>query len=188
MTRPTAPVISGGALRGVRLRVPDGWNTRPTRTRVRAAIFDMLGARVQGARVLDLYAGSGALGLDALSRGAAHATFVERDPRALVALEANLATCRVGPDRSRILRVDAQRLEAAADACYDLVLADPPFALREPMPPGLSATGVLSRDARLVLECPCDRVTPVRDAAWTLVRRREYGVSSVCLYRRSGAA
>jgi 16S rRNA (guanine966-N2)-methyltransferase len=183
MPRATAPVISGGALRGVRLRGPAGWSTRPTRTRVRTSIFDMLGARVQGARVLDLYAGSGALGLDALSRGAAHATFVERDTRALQALRDNLQTCRVPPERARILRVDAQRWEPPADAGYDLVLADPPFALQDPLPAGLAAPGVLTPDALVVLESPSERVTPLRGSLWTVVQRRVYGVSAISLYR-----
>lgn len=188
MPHTTAPVISGGTLRGIRLRVPDGWSTRPTRTRVRSSIFDMLGARVQGARVLDLYAGSGALGLDALSRGAVHATFVERDARALAALQANLATCRVEPERGRILRVDAQHWEPPSDAGFDLVLADPPFALQDPLAPGLAAPGVLRPDAVVVLECPSERLTAVRGSLWTLVQRRVYGVSAICLYRRADPA
>jgi 16S rRNA (guanine966-N2)-methyltransferase len=181
-------VISGGALRGVRLRVPDGWSTRPTRTRVRTSIFDMLGPHVQGARVLDLYAGSGALGLDALSRGASHATFVEHDARALRTLHANLATCRIDQERGRILRVDALDWDPPGDSGFDLVLADPPFALQDPLPPGLANPGVLAPGALLVLESPSERVTPVKGSFWTLVRRRVYGVSAICLYQPSGAA
>ena len=107
--------IVAGAWRGRRLLAPAGAATRPTADRVRQALFDMLlhapwGGRecVEGAAVLDAFAGTGALGLEALSRGAAHATFMERDRAALAALRANIAACRA-EERARVLAVDATR-------------------------------------------------------------------------------
>jgi 16S rRNA (guanine966-N2)-methyltransferase len=111
---------------------PPGRATRPTADRVRQALFDMLlhapwGGRdvVEGARVLDAFAGTGALGLEALSRGAAHATFMERDRAALAALRANIAACGAG-DRARVLAVDATR-PPVADVPCGLVFLDPPY-------------------------------------------------------------
>jgi 16S rRNA (guanine(966)-N(2))-methyltransferase RsmD len=177
----TAPIIHGGRLRGTRLAVAEGLVTRPTRSRVREALFSMLQTRLEGARVLDLYAGSGALGLEALSRGAAHATFVERDPRALACLRSNLAACRLQPDQHALLVTDAQAFEPAG-AVFDLALLDPPFALRDPIAPSLRRAGTLAADGLLVLEQPSERVAPVRAGALALHESRPYGTSSLWIY------
>ena len=116
-----------GRYGGRRLQAPPGDATRPTADRVREALFSILGERVAGARVLDLFAGSGALGLEALSRGAREVTFVERAPAALKALRANLAALGADAD---VVRADALRwLRAASGGArqYDLVLLDPPY-------------------------------------------------------------
>ena len=176
----TAPIIHGGRLRGTRLEVAEGRITRPTRSRVREALFSMLHDRLPGARVLDLYSGSGALGLEALSRGAAHATFVERDPRALACLRRNLAACRLSPEQHTLLVTDAQAFEPAAS--FDLVLLDPPFALREPIAPALLRPGALAPDGLLVLEQPSARVAPLRAGALALRESRPYGSSSLWIY------
>ncbi len=130
--------IIGGEWRGRTLLAPPGLATRPTADRVRQALFDMLlhapwGGRetVEGARVLDAFAGSGALGLEALSRGAAHATFVERDRAALETLRANVARCRA-EGRSTILAGDMLALARpsrvrASDEGFGLVFLDPPY-------------------------------------------------------------
>src|SRR5215208_7039866 len=118
--------VIAGTYGGRRLQAPSGTDTRPTADRVREALFSILGARVDGARVLDLFAGSGALGLEALSRGAAGVTFVERAPAALRVLRANLAA--LGAD-AEIVPSDALRWLGAASAAsrqYDLVFLDPP--------------------------------------------------------------
>lgn len=123
--------ITGGEFRSRALVAPKGRATRPTSDRVREAMFGRLdaAAAVRGARVLDLYAGTGALGLEALSRGAEHVCFVESDSRALAALRANVQSLGVGA-RSQVV---AGALPAALGRCkdgpFDLVLADPPYAL-----------------------------------------------------------
>lgn len=123
--------IVAGALGGRRLVAPAGDATRPTTDRVREALFSILGGRgvIDGARVLDLYAGTGALGLEALSRGAVHATFVEAGRPALVALRDNVKALGVG-DATSVVAARAERWAktAAVDAPFDLVLADPPWA------------------------------------------------------------
>ncbi len=122
--------VVAGRLRGRRLHAAKGRATRPTTDRARAGLFDWLGARVDAARVLDLYAGTGSLGIEALSRGALHVTFVERDGGARDALERNRAELDLG-DCSRVLSGDVARALGglgAAGERFDLVFADPPYA------------------------------------------------------------
>jgi 16S rRNA (guanine966-N2)-methyltransferase len=119
--------ISGGELRGRRLVAPPGRGTRPTRAAVREAWFNALGPEVAGARVLDLFAGTGALGIEALSRGAASAEFVEADARTHRILRRNLETLGLA-NRARSRRVDAfRRLAEVTDRAFDIALADPPY-------------------------------------------------------------
>jgi 16S rRNA (guanine966-N2)-methyltransferase len=120
--------IIAGALRGRKLQAPEGMATRPTADRVRETLFSMLTSRLgsfEDLRVADLFAGSGALGLEALSRGAAFACFVEQDRRAVDAIRANVATLAVA-DRSQVLARSALALPPAEP--FDLVFADPPYA------------------------------------------------------------
>lgn len=120
--------IVAGELGGRRITAPRGRDTRPTREAVREAWFSALGPGIVGARVLDLFAGSGALGLELLSRGAAHVTFVERSAGALRTLRENLQALAVGDDEARIVREDALRYVAALDAdAFDVAVADPPY-------------------------------------------------------------
>ena len=117
--------IVAGEYGGRRLHAPRGTRTRPTADRVREALFSMLGD-VSGARVLDLYAGSGALGIEALSRGAASAVFVERDARAAATITRNLDA--LGAD-AEVRRQDALRFLASGAGPFDLVFCDPPYDL-----------------------------------------------------------
>ena len=118
--------IVAGERKGTRLHAPAGQGTRPTSDRLRESLFSILGD-VSGLRVLDPFAGSGALGLEAISRGAASATFVELNPPSLRALEANIATLGVA-DRATVHRGDALRFaERLAAGAFDLALADPPY-------------------------------------------------------------
>jgi len=119
--------IVAGQFGGRRLTIPRDTRVRPTADRVREAWMSILVEALPGARVLDLYAGSGALGLEALSRGAVSADFVELNPPSLRALEANVAALDVG-DRARIHRTDALRFAEHLDAgTYDVAFADPPY-------------------------------------------------------------
>lgn len=131
--------VLGGLARGRRLRVPPVAGTRPTSSRVREAIFDVLEARglVEGARVLDAFAGSGALGIEALSRGASAVTFVELDPRAASVIEANLEAVlpALGADapegrraRATVVRADVLAWLSRHPPTFDLALVDPPYS------------------------------------------------------------
>ncbi|HEU0055171.1 MAG TPA: 16S rRNA (guanine(966)-N(2))-methyltransferase RsmD [Longimicrobium sp.] len=119
--------IVAGEWGGRRLQAPPGRGTRPTTDRVREAWMSAVAPRLPDARVLDLFAGSGALGLEALSRGAAHATFVEHDAKALAALRANVAALGA-EERTRIVRTDALKFAAGVEAgAFDVAFADPPY-------------------------------------------------------------
>ncbi len=146
--------IIAGELRGRRLAVPPGRRVRPTADRVREALFSILGAAVPGARVLDPYAGTGALGLEALSRGAATVTFLEPDREALDCLRRNVARLGV-EDRSRIVPGRAERLllGAGIGGPFDLVLVDAPY--EEPLTAFLEALerpGLLAPEATISVE------------------------------------
>jgi 16S rRNA (guanine966-N2)-methyltransferase len=165
--------IVAGRYGGRRLVAPKGDLTRPTADRVREAVFSALGP-LDEARALDLYAGSGALGLEALSRGAAHVLFVERDRRALDALRRNLATLQVAETDVEVRPGDARgalRTARARGEHYDLVFLDPPYrlapALGSELTEGLA--GLLAPGARVVAEM--DRRSPLElDLPCTLDR------------------
>jgi 16S rRNA (guanine966-N2)-methyltransferase len=172
--------VIAGAHRGRRLTAPRGRATRPTSDRVREALFSILGD-VSGMRVLDLFAGSGALGIEALSRGAAEAVFVEADRRAARAVAANLEALGDPPARVRVDDVLAY-LGAAPDGTFDLVFADPPYSsatqmgerLSRLLPAVLDTTSLTvtesDKRAPLVLELP-------------LVDERVYGDTRIAIHR-----
>jgi 16S rRNA (guanine966-N2)-methyltransferase len=174
--------VIAGTLGGRRLKAPAGRATRPTSDRVREALFSMLG-EIGGARVLDLFAGSGALGIEALSRGAESAVFVERDARAAAVLRANLDALAIGPERAELRRgeaLSALRTAAERQELYDLVLIDPPYAdaagLGEKLPALLAP--VLAPAARVVSES--DRRMPLALDLPTATERR-YGDTSITI-------
>jgi 16S rRNA (guanine966-N2)-methyltransferase len=166
--------VVAGAFGGRRLQAPPGRETRPTSDRVRESLFAVLGDRVAGARVLDLFAGSGALGIEALSRGAAHATFVDSAPAAIRSLTANLSA--LGAD-AEVRRADARRFLGAASANgrhYDLVFLDPPYRLAGRLGGELAAAlpAVLAPGAVVVTES--DRRAPL-ELELELIDERRYG-------------
>ncbi len=147
--------VTGGRLRGRRLRAPRGAGVRPSADRVREALFARLG-ELERARVLDLFAGSGALGIEALSRGAREAAFVERSTRVLAVLRANLEALELTP-LARVLAGEASavvRRLARAGAAFDVVLLDPPYASPDAVRAlrALVDSGILAPGARVVLE------------------------------------
>ena len=173
--------IIGGTYRGHRLRAPKG-PTRPTTDRTREAIFNLVQHRValSGAAVLDLFAGSGALGLEALSRGAASATFVEQRGAALGTIRQNAAALGV-TDRCTVLRTDAFRLlEGLPDAAYALILADPPYAHDALARLPDLALDHLAPEGLFVLEHGSDHAFDDHPALDT---SRRYGQTIVSLFR-----
>jgi 16S rRNA (guanine966-N2)-methyltransferase len=181
--------VIAGELRGRRIQAPAGRVTRPTSDRVREALFAMLGD-VDGAGALDLFAGSGALGIEALSRGAASAVFVERDAQALVVLRANLHALGLSRPRANVRRSDAlAALQSARrrEETYDLVFIDPPYArARQPISdrwaPELSTAlaPLLAPAARVIVES--DRRAPLR-LDMQIERERRYGDTTITINR-----
>jgi 16S rRNA (guanine966-N2)-methyltransferase len=171
--------VVAGELRGRRLSAPAGRATRPTSDRVREALFSMLGT-VEGARVLDLFAGSGALGIEALSRGAESAVFVDRQPGAVAAIRRNLSA--LGLEGAAVHRRDAVAFLDAAGETYDLIFVDPPYdcALRLAGPLSRALMPVLSSDALIVSES--DKRTPL-ELELPLVRERPYGDTRIDVHR-----
>jgi len=145
--------IIAGSRRGHTIHAPKGLDTRPTSDRVRENVFNIVAPWVEGARVLDLYAGSGAMGLEALSRGAEAAVFVESDPEAVRAIERNLD--KLGLTGARVVRHDVVTglgQESGAGRKYDLVLADPPYTMTDYHSLSRYLPGVLAEDGLLVFE------------------------------------
>jgi 16S rRNA (guanine966-N2)-methyltransferase len=185
-------VIAGEA-KGRRLTGPRSARLRPTTDRVREALFSALGAGVAGARVLDLYAGSGALGIEALSRGAASAVFVDADPGAVETVRANLALTGLA-DRAAVVRQTAERYVATPPAePFDLVLMDPPYAGGVPSAvlAALATKGFLASEAEVVLEVrdQPDRAGDHPDVGGLrVVSRRRYGDSALVFLRPADPA
>ena len=171
--------VVAGELGGRKLVSPDGDDTRPTSERVREAIFNSLFSidAIDGARVLDAFAGSGALGIEALSRGASHATFVETGRDALAAVRDNLDTLGLGPV-SRVSPGDAIAHLERGDR-YDLVLLDPPYGFDD----WAALLALVPEDAVVVIES--DREVDVPDS-WVVHRVKHYGSTVVTLATATG--
>ena len=177
--------VIAGSVGGRELRVPPGRTTRPTSERLRESLFAMLdAAEVEMTETLDLYAGSGALGIEALSRGAERCTFVEEDSRACETARENLSRLDL-EDRGQVLRAHVGRWRAPADHACTLVLADPPYddaaawtAIEH------SVACALAEGAVLVVEHAARREPPAALAGLPLWRDRRQGAGAVAIYRR----
>lgn len=176
--------VIAGRYGGRRLTAPRGRTTRPTSERVREALFAMLGD-LAGERVLDLFCGSGALGIEALSRGAQAAVFVERDRDAIAALQANLGALAIGAERAEVRREDAVKALQRAkkrEETYDLVLVDPPYRCASELGPALARAlpALLAPGTRVAVES--DRRAPLCFEL-ALERERRYGDTDIRIYR-----
>ncbi|HEY2993002.1 MAG TPA: 16S rRNA (guanine(966)-N(2))-methyltransferase RsmD [Methylomirabilota bacterium] len=179
--------IIAGALKGRRLTVPKGDTTRPTADQVRIALMDTLTPRLAGARVLDLFAGAGGVGLEALSRGAAEVTLVERDARAVAALRENVAALGVAA-AARVRRGDVLReLEALyrAGERFDIVFLDPPYdgGLVETTLETLGGGGLLLAEGWVIAQHFTKRAPAERVGALFAFRTRRFGETTLTFYR-----
>jgi 16S rRNA (guanine966-N2)-methyltransferase len=177
--------IVAGSLRGSRLAVPDVPGLRPTADRVRETLFNWLAPVIEGARCLDLFAGTGALGIEALSRGAAECVFVERDRTLSRMLRENLA--RLKQESVRLIEGDALGALAATAQAFDIVFLDPPFteSLWEESAQRLER-GWLHEGSWIYLESPVERAF-VLPPNWQLHREGQAGAVRFALYRRAAA-
>jgi 16S rRNA (guanine966-N2)-methyltransferase len=182
--------IIAGSAGGIPLRLPKH-DIRPTMEKIRGAIFSSLGDRIIGARVLDLFAGSGAFGLEALSRGAANATFVDHRRDAIAAIQSNFEKTKL---RGAIIRLDVFGFLKSNREPFDLIFADPPYSKSPSDPDPASqlllspfAVAALTNDGLLILERAAGS-TAVDPRIWSVVRAKRYGGTEVLILAKSEAA
>ncbi|MDX2175457.1 MAG: 16S rRNA (guanine(966)-N(2))-methyltransferase RsmD [Candidatus Sumerlaeia bacterium] len=184
--------IIGGCRRGAHLHSPPGMDTRPLRDRVRESLFNILAPRLSGAVVLDAFAGSGAVGLEAVSRGAAHAVLVDSGADAAETIRRNIAKLRF-EDRAAVLRgavPEALAKLPRTPGAFDLLFLMPPYhsALSDPVLASAHLAPRLAATALAVVEVHRDEPDPnVDPATWVLEDERAYGVTRLRFYRRQAA-
>ncbi len=187
--------ITGGGARGIPLVLPKGDAVRPATDALRQAVFSSLGARVEGARFLDLFAGSGAYGLEALSRGAEGGVWVEKNDKAAACIQRNIAAVSKSLGREagdlRVIEADATKMPVGGTAAPDLVFVDPPYEIIREVAPkifaGLTALLAEKSDPVIVFEMPGE-MTLMPDG-WTCVKRLGKGARqpTACLFRANRA-
>ena len=178
--------IIGGEWRGRKLRFPDAPNLRPTPDRVRETVFNWLAPMIHGARCLDLFAGSGALGLEALSRGAAFTTFVDSHIKVTSALKEHLELLGVN-DKAEILQMDGVKFLKSETKEYDLVFLDPPYHLdfMQKVVPLLENNHWLANNAMLYLEIEKRQSLPELPENWKQLKEKTAGEVNYFLFQRN---
>ena len=175
--------VIAGELKGLRLTAPDWPGLRPTSDRLRETLFNVLAPRIAGARFLDGYAGTGAVGIEALSRGAEHVTFVEQDRRAQSLIETNLAHCGV-EDRYAIIRAGFKGAAERLDGAFDILFLDPPYGAAE-LAEALAAAGPLvAGEALLIVEHATRDAAPDTIGGLGRTRQLVQGDSTLSFFRR----
>ena len=178
-------VISGSA-RGRRLKELPGMDTRPTTDQVKESIFNIIQFDVEGRRVLDLFAGTGQMGIEALSRGAAHATFVDLAPAAAKIVRENVELTRF-TDVSKVVQSDWRGFLSSCREKFDLIFLDPPYKtdMLENAMQAIAAIDILSEHGIMICESPLDKKLPELAAPYEKGKEYRYGKIKVTLYRRT---
>ena len=175
--------IIAGSLKGRRLATPKWAGLRPTSDKLRETLFNVLGSRLAGARVLDAYAGTGAVGIEAISRGASAVTFIERDSRARALIEENLAHCGI-TEGYAIIRVDfAAAAARLRGQLFDIIFLDPPYGQEEMARALAAAVDLASATTRVVIEHAKRDEPPPQAGGLMLIRRLVSGDSALAFYR-----
>lgn len=179
-------VITGSA-RGRRLNELKGMDTRPTTDKVKESIFNCIQFDIEGARVLDLFAGTGQLGIEALSRGADSAVFVEQRADAAKLVRENLALCEF-TDRAQVVCGEAMGYLSALRTKFDIILLDPPYAadLLERAIAHIAKFDILAPHGIIVAESPMEKTLPGLSAPYGIYREYRYGKIKVTIYHRDG--
>ena len=178
-------VITGSA-RGRVLKELQGMETRPTTGKVKESLFSIIQFDIEGRRVLDLFAGTGQLGIEALSRGAAECVFIDRRPDAVRLIQENLALCRLA-DRARVRQGDALPYLRSGEK-FDLIFLDPPYEteLLETAIAHIARHDLLNVHGMMIAEHPVDKVLPALSAPYRMGRTYRYGKIAVTIYHRDG--
>ena len=181
-------VITGSA-RGRRLKELEGMETRPTTDRVKEGLFNVLQFDIEGRRVLDLFAGTGQLGIECLSRGAASAVFVDKRPDAVKLIRENLKLCDL-TDRALVVAGDSMEFLKSVREKFDLVLLDPPYQaeLLEAAIAHIARHDLLTPHGMMAAEHPEDKTLPALSAPYRMGRTYRYGKIAVTIYHRDGEA
>lgn len=177
--------VIAGSLKGRRLQSPKWAGLRPTSDKLRETLFNILGASVDGARVLDGYAGTGAVGIEALSRGASHVTFVDSDRRAIDLVQANLRHCGL-EEGYAIIRVEFARVGPRLDATpFDIISLTPPYGAAEMAVALTTAAGIASATTLVIVEHAKRDPPPAQTGSLVLTRDLVSGDSALAFYRVS---
>ena len=174
--------VIAGSLKGRRLKTPDWEGLRPTSDKLRETLFNILAPRIAGARVLDAYAGTGALGIEALSRGATHATFVEGEAGAVTAILQSLARTSLR-EHGTVIRGRLPGALATLNGPFDLILLDPPYNDPNAEETLLRVDSLLAEGGTVVYEHASRYNPPQRPASLALTDRRVYGDTAIAFYR-----
>lgn len=179
-------VITGSA-RGCRLKELEGMETRPTTDRVKEGLFNIIQFDIEGRKILDLFAGTGQLGIECLSRGAVSAVFVDRRADAVKLIRDNLKATSL-TDRARVVSGDSMEYLKANRETFDIIFLDPPYeaGLLEPAITHIAKFDILSPHGIIVAEHPANMVLPALSAPYRLHRTYRYGKIGLTVYRRSG--
>jgi 16S rRNA (guanine(966)-N(2))-methyltransferase RsmD len=181
--------IIAGSLKGRRLEAPDWPGLRPTSDKLRETLFNVCAPRIGGARFLDGFAGTGAVGIEALSRGAAHVTFVERDPRAVRLIEKNVARAGLGADRHVIIRAELSGgVRRVSGQRFDIVFLDPPYGASELSGALAAAEPLVGPETLLVVEHAKRDAAPERSGSLVRTRDLASGDSALTFYRVAEAS
>ena len=174
--------VTGGTGRGRRLKVPAGSGVRPTSDKVKQALFNILGQKTTNSLFLDLYAGAGGIGIEALSRGAERVVFVDASRESVKTIKQNIEQTGFG-DRAAVIQSDAETFLKRSSGPYDIVFLDPPYALElAPLLQLVASAGILKTDTVVVVEHFKKQLSPEGAGALKLVREARYGDTVLAFY------
>ncbi len=180
--------VISGVCKGRPLKAVQGMTTRPTTDKVKESLFNIIGPYFDGGKVLDLFSGSGSLGLEALSRGMEKGIFVEKDPKALQVIKTNIQACRM-EEESEVLRSDALRSIRALGGRglrFDLIMMDPPYKIANTIPSILNAieeNQLLLEDGLIICEHGEELELPEQIGSYVKYRYEKYGITAISFFR-----
>ncbi len=178
-----------GSVRGRKLVVPEGLETRPTSDMLKQAVFNIIQFDIEGRRVLDLFAGTGQMGIEALSRGALEAVFIDRRAQAIAAVRKNIELCGFDA-QSRVIQADAEAFLSPGCGKFDVILIDPPYdsALAESALEKIGAFDILNDGGIIICESDAGKQLPELSAPYAKGREYKYGKKKITVYGKSAAA